>query len=186
MMMMPPAAFHRPLDLGEPLLDFQGAFAAGAEALSAWAMHAGPGRGCVYARVARLPAGGVGERARLLSGNGLVTLRQRRHAPGSDLFDYAAVRTEKPFAGVRLLDEERLSAFARELMDLLVRFADAARPCPTDAELGGALGVKPSRVKSGFCELKQHGLVRLHASYRDHIPLREVEIVETGARTVLP
>lgn len=183
------AASHRPLNDEEPLLMVAGAFAAAPHAVTSWAMHAAPGLICVYARVARLPRGGVGERVRQLHAAGLVKMLPQRpteSAPG--LFDYRAERTALPYCQARPVpDEAGLSPDARLLFDLLVTVADQGRACPSDRDLSALLGMKSSnQVGRLMAQLRGRHLITTALEGPGHALVRVVTIAETGAATWSP
>jgi len=178
-------AQHRPFEGAECLIPHTGPFAATADGLSGWVSGAGAGRLCVYARAQQAPRG-VGARAHRLMLQGLITLQRTRHAPGSPLFDFAARRTALPFAKARpVAANTTLPAEARLLLDLLVRFADDRRRCPTNPELAALLGVRSADlVSKHLAKLDQANLISI-IRYED-LNFRQIEILETGAKTGMP
>ncbi len=183
------AAAHRPLNDEEPLLMVAGAFAAAPHAVTSWAVNAGPGLICVYARVSRLPRGGVGERVRQLHAAGLVKMLPQRptdSAPG--LFDYRAERTALPYHQARPIpDEAGLSPDARLLLDLLARIADAGEQCPRDRDLAAMLGLKGSaQIGRLIAQLRARNLITSQLEGPAHAMVRVVTIAETGASTGSP
>ncbi|QIG79969.1 hypothetical protein [Stakelama tenebrarum] len=185
-------AAHRPIDAGEPLAEGGGRFVAAPHALTSWAIAAGPGRVCIYARADRLPRGGVGERARQLHAQGLIRLRGQRRTDGG-LLEYLAERTGLSFAAAKAVpDEAGLSPDGRMLLDLLVALADAGERCPCDRALSAMLGFKHGhRAGTLMSELRTRGLIEtrsLAASAPGAMPekLRVVRIRETGAETWAP
>lgn len=175
-------AQHRPIGNREPLRQAVGGFTSSPEALSSWVQHAGARRVCVYARAQNAPAA-VAKRARLLAARGLVTLRQGRHQPGSQLFDYMARRTDLPYAQARPAPSEAaLSAEAKLLLDQLVRAADAGAPCPNNIDLAATVGVRTANhISTLLTTLTRANLVAVEIDR--HGNARTIEILETGART---
>ncbi|AJP72281.1 hypothetical protein [Sphingomonas hengshuiensis] len=182
-----PAA-HRPIDAEEPLAGMAGEFLASGHALTSWAMQAGPGRVCIYARVPRLGRGGVGERARQLHAMGLVKMLAQRPR-GDGLFDYRAERTALPFGQATAPpDAHGLRAEARLLFDLLQDLADKGERCPSDRDLAAMLGFKRSEMANRqMGELHRRALIR---SVLVGLPMggtvRVVTIVGSGCSTWSP
>ncbi|WP_125958701.1 hypothetical protein [Sphingomonas koreensis] len=170
------------------MLEVAGTFVAMPHAVSTWVLHSAPGRVCVYARVDRLPRGGVGERVRHLHAAGLVKMLPQRRCEGG-LYDYRVQRTSLPFQQARPVpDEKGLSPNARLLMELLVAIADQGAQCPTDRDLAACLGLKHAhQVGHLMSVLRDRHLVRVdwHEAIVN-MPVRVVTITDTGASTRLP
>lgn len=186
-----PLEAHRPLEAEDALLSVAGPFVAAAHSVASWAMHAAPGRVCVYARVSRLSRGGVGERVRQLHAAGLLKMLPQRPAETAvGLFDYRAERTTLPFSHARPVpDEAGLSPDARLLFDLLVNVADDGQVCPSDRDLSALLGMKSSnQVGRLMAQLRGRHLISIEAlAGAGSVPgARIVTIAETGAATAAP
>lgn len=159
-MMHEAIASHRPIDVLEPLAGMQGAFACSPNALSSWIMTAGTGRQCIYARAGRL-SGSLAERARLLARGGSIQIAQRRNADDRTMFDYLATRTARPIV-IPPAAIEQMSAFAIEVYDLLERVAAQSLRCPTNPQIGAALGgVAAHRVKQAIGQLRDANLIEV-------------------------
>jgi hypothetical protein len=173
---------HRPFDIGESSLVFSGPFAASADGLSGWATYAAEGRVCVYARAARAPRA-VGDRARTLMAQGLITLRRTRHSSKPSLFDFHARRTGLPIADAKPVPgDDKLPPDARMLLELLVRLADEVSPCPGNEMLAALIGARDgNRVASCLTRLSRVNFIMVHSV--EHHPQRQIEILETGAKT---
>lgn len=179
-------ARHRPIEQEEPLAASAGAFQASAQALTSWAMNAGVGRVCIYARTERLGRGGAGERARQLHAMGLVRMLPQRKSDGG-LFDYRVERTNLAFALASTPpDPAGLRPDARLLLDLLTTLAEAGDRCPCDRDLAALLGFKRREtVQAHLYELRRRGLVRWRLVGFDE-KLRVVTVLESGASTSSP
>jgi len=179
-----PVAEHRPYDDEEPLLSIAGPFVSTADALTSWAMNAAPGRICIYARVGRLPKGGVGARARELRLAGLVSLLpQRPVVPG--VFDYRAQRTPEPFVGGSVLPNDAgLNCEEALLYELVTKLADQGGLCPPNRSFAALLGIRhEERVSRLFERLKQRGLVRVRWAQGPQAPFRVIEVPAIGRST---
>jgi hypothetical protein len=177
-------AAHRPYEDEEPLLSIAGSFASSPDALTSWVMNAAPGRICIYARVGRLPKGGVGARARDLRLAGLVTLLpQRPVLPG--LFDYRAQRTPEPFIGGSVLPSDAaLTGEEALLYQLVTRLADEGGLCPPNRSFAALLGIRHEERVSRLLErLKQRGLVRVRWVQGPTSPFRVIEVPAIGRAT---
>lgn len=154
---------HRPMAEEELLFTPPCAFAATPAGLTAWAMHAGAGRVCVYARMARLARGGVGERARQLYAQGLVALLpQRPSSVAADrLFDYRMRRTDRAFRDAAAVPDDRgLAPDARLLLDLVAAFDAEDTVLPCNRDLAALLGLKrPEQVTRLLGQLQHRALI---------------------------
>ena len=164
-------------------------FVAEPRTLDAWAARAAPGAACLYARTARLPGGGVGERARQMHARGMVQLVQGRDPEHRGLFAYRAVRTAAPFAPPAPKPVGRLSPDDERVLDLVAGAADAGERCPTNRTIAARLGLKAERkAHDHLTRLRVAGAIRVFYADDGQTPtgVRVVEIVETGARTWAP
>lgn len=171
-----------------PLVMGAAQFVAEPEALDAWAVRAAPGAACLYARASRL-TGGVGERARQMHERGMVQLAQGRDPADRRLFTYRATRTAAPFAPPTPRPTMALSPDDAALLDLLVRAADAGELCPTNRVVAARLGFRTEKAaQHRLVRLRAAGVIRVFYGDDGKTPngVRVVEIVETGARTLVP
>jgi hypothetical protein len=177
-------AAHRPYDEEEPLLPVAGPFVSSNDALTAWVMNAAPGRICVYARISRLPKGGVGARARELRLAGLVTLLPQRPVIAG-MFDYRARRTPEPFCGgTPLPDDGDLRGDELLLYELVTRLADEGGLCPPNRSFAALLGIRhEDRVTRLFDKLKRRGLIRVRWAQGPTAPFRVIEVPAIGRST---
>ncbi|WP_230769516.1 hypothetical protein [Sphingomonas sp. Leaf4] len=176
-------ASHRPLDVLEPHIGMRGAFACSPNALSSWAIASGTGRRCIYARAQRLPRA-LAERARVLSRCGTLQINLVRNSEDRDLFDYMATRTAQPVV-IEAKAIEKLAAVAVDVLDLLERAIAARMPCPTNAQIGAALGGVPAkRVSAAICELRDAGFLTVDVDRTGHDGGRVITLVATGEALV--
>ncbi len=174
-----PVASHRPIDVLEPLAGMSGAFSCSPGALSSWAMAAGTGRRCVYARVPRL-GGALAERARSLARTGAVQINQVRSSVDRDLFDHIATRTARPFS-VDPVAIDKLPQMAVDILDLLERCAAQGMKCPSNWEIAVTLsGLTAKKVSQAICQLRDAGLLRVEVINPDGVKRRTITIVGTG------
>lgn len=172
-------ASHRPIDVLEPLAELGGAFTCSPNALSSWAMAAGTGRRCVYARAPRI-GGSLAERARLLARSGAVQINQVRSKVDPTLFDHIATRTNKQIAADPIA-LDRLSQSAVDVLDLLERCAARGMRCPTNAQIAATLeGMTAQTVSDAVKKLRDIGLLQVEVAHSQGEKRRSITIVSTG------
>ena len=159
-------------------------------AIRSWAAEAAPGSSIVYARGAALPSGAGVDLVRALAQAGTVAPVRRRAPHG---FDFIAQRTRSPFAlkaavarlargPVRRNRKASTKTECRALYRLIKKAAAEGRPCPTNAELARAVGLKDAdAARFRLRRLVAEGLI----TFTDHGPneRRVATITETGRST---
>lgn len=159
-------------------------------AIATWARGAEPGSSIVYARGAALPAGTGVDLVRSLALSGAVAPVRRKMPHG---FDFIAQRTRSPFSlpatvqrisrgPVRRARKASTKTECRAIWRLIRRAVAEGLPCPTNAELARAIGLKDAdAARFRLRRIVAAGLVELI----DHGPneRRVARIPESGAQT---
>ncbi len=171
-----------PFERATCLISAAGPFAVSADALDAWVAGASTNCMCVYARGQLVPRG-VGARAMTLMAQGLILLRRGRHAPGSPLFDYAALRTPLALDKARTVPiSTTLPAETRHLFDILARMADDGARCPSNEQLAALIGVRGAKAAhKHLAKLSEVSMISIR--WDEDFANRQIEILETGATT---
>lgn len=165
------------------LYDLPPSWAVPAGAIEAWIVSAEPGDEIVYATGPSLPHGMASVyMVRELAEAGHVRLHMRRNRDTRAL-EYVAVRriAESPVVPASPCEVDP-RGIARRMMQLLTKAALTCRPCPTNAELAAALGLKNAEAaRYEFNRLVRQGKITV----ADFGPRRRrvVTIVATGQQT---
>lgn len=162
--------------------------------IDAWMEVASTGDVFLYATRSCLPVNSAGAKhMRALAGRGLVVLTQPRSTLDTTVFNYRAHRTDKQTAltrptrpvlaapSVKLVDDE--AAIVDALLPVLTRFAQHARPCPTDKQLAEKARLTEAHVKAGLEAMVAAHLIKVLGCAAP--TYRRVVIVSTGAITGL-
>lgn len=152
--------------------------------VDAWLKRSKPGDVLVYARGPSLIQGAAAARIRaLLDSEEVIALPQRRNAGGG--FDYRVVRYR-----VRVVCDRRPAQCDAAMAAVLARLEEAAAAgdrCPSDAELGRALGGSADQVKWAIKKLRASKLIATRICATQANPrFRVVTICRTGAQTAAP
>jgi hypothetical protein len=159
------------------------------EQLHSWATRARPGDDVVYATGAR-PGDVISAAVRALHASGVVTMTSKR-IPGG--FRFIAQRLPDPRPSqLRMRKAGNRGHFTRRcdgakrstriVLRLLKRAAARGEPCPTNAELARAAGLKDALAASyRIRRLVKDGLIQVEGP--DPTERRVVTIVATGQRT---
>lgn len=151
--------------------------------VNAWLKQAHQGDVLRYAVGPTLIQGAAAARIRQLIGSqDVVPLPQRRNAAGG--FDYRVARNR-----VRVVKQRpaKLDAGMAAVLAKLEEAADAKARCPSDAELGQALGGSADQVKWAIKKLRAARFIQTRVVATQAAPkFRVVTICRTGAETALP
>jgi hypothetical protein len=164
------------------------------ERIDAWIEVAKQGDVFTYATRLCLPVNSAGaKRMRQLEALSLVVLTRPRSTLDPTVFNYRAQRTGKvtpmtrPVRPVlvapsaKLVDDE--AAIVDALLPVLERFAQHARPCPTDKQLADKARLTEGAVKAGLEAMVAAHLIKVLGCAAP--TYRRVVIVSTGAITGL-
>lgn len=164
------------------------------ERIDAWMEIAKHGDVFTYATRLCLPVNSAGaKRMRQLEQLGIVLLTRPRSTLDPTVFNYRATRTAKPTAMTRpvrpvlvapsakLVDDE--AAIVDALLPVLERFAQHARPCPTDKQLADKARLTEDAVKAGLEAMVAAHLIKVLGCAAP--TYRRVVVVSTGAITGL-
>ena len=159
------------------------------ERIDAWLSVAKPRDRFVYASRCSLPMGSrSAAHMRALQDRGLVHLHCPRDPKNPTIFNYLAIRTDKPLPKVKgqrpTLSPQLAtpdSAAVDALLPVLKRAAHFGRPCPVDKILAQRAGMSVDEVTAAMASLRAAGLIQVTAPASQS--KRRVTIVETGQRT---
>ena len=162
--------------------------------IAAWMELAKQGDVFTYATRLCLPVNSAGaKRMRELAALGLVVLTRPRSTIDPTVFNYRAQRTGKPTPltrpvravltapSAKLVDGE--AAIVDALLPVLERFAQHARPCPTDKQLADKARLTEGAVKAGLEAMIAAHLIKVLGCAAP--TYRRVIILGTGAITGL-
>jgi hypothetical protein len=162
--------------------------------IDAWMEIAKKGDVFTYATRLCLPVNSAGaKRMRELAKLGLVMLTRPRSVVDPTVFNYRAVRTEKatpltrPERAVLVAPSAKLvngeAAIVDALLPVLERFAQHARPCPTDKQLAAKAVLTEAEVKDGLVAMTAAHLIKIVGCAAP--TYRRIVIFSTGAITGL-